>query len=103
MKITFAKQYVVLASDLYLGPILGVEQHPICRLDGPDVSSDCDDVTPGQPASDRHRCGDHDACTAAPLTRLVVGRDEDPIMQHSDRQRTLIRAARVLYAALVAH
>ena len=102
MKITFAQQHVVLASDLDLGSILGIEEHSICRLDRPDIGSYGDDLTPSEPSSDRHRCRDYDPTAAAPFTGLIVGRDQHSIMQHPDRQRTLIQAAGVLGAALVA-
>ena len=102
MKITFAQQHVVLASDLDLGSVLGIEEHTICRLDRPDIGSYGDDLTPSEPSSDRHRCRDHDPTAAAPFTGLIVGRDQHSIMQHPDRQRTLVQAAGVLGAALVA-
>ena len=73
MKITFAQQHVVLASDLDLGSVLGIEEHSICRFDRPDIGSYGDDLTPSEPPPDRHCCRDHDSPAAAPFTGLIVG------------------------------
>jgi hypothetical protein len=103
MKITLPKQDIVLAPYLNLGSILWIEQHSVCGLDRPHIGSDGHNLAPSEPASDGYGRRDQDATAAASLTRLIVGRNQHSIMQHPDRQRTLIQAAGVFDAALVGH
>ena len=86
MDVSLAKQYVRLAADLYFATVLRIKQDSISDLNRADIGSDGDDVTPGKPPSDGNRCRNQDPTGAAPLARLIVGRDQHTIMQHPDRQ-----------------
>jgi len=103
MKIAFPEQHIVLAPYLYLGSVLRVEQHSICRLDRPDIGSHRNHLTPRETAADCHSRWDQDATATAPLARLVVGGDQHAIMQHPDGQCAVIQAADVRGAVLITH
>ena len=85
VQVTLAQQDVLLAAHLDLGLVLGVEQHPVADLDGAHVRAHGRHPRPGQPAAHRGGGGDHDAAGRAALTGLGVERDQDPVVQHPDR------------------
>jgi hypothetical protein len=104
MKITLPEQHVVLASHLDFGSVLGVEEHSIFWLDRPDIGSYRNHLAPSEPAPNCDCCRNQDSPAAAPLAWLVVGRHQHSIMEHADRQPTLVQTAgSVAAAAQVGH
>src|SRR5215207_10851713 len=91
VKITFPEQHVVLPPDFDLSSILRVEEHAIFWLDRSDMGAHRHDLAPGEPAPDGDCRRDKDSAATAPLPGLVVGRDQNPIVQHADRQPALVQ------------
>src|SRR5690606_452087 len=84
--VALAHDHVELATDLDLGLVLGVEQHPVTRLDGAHVRTDGDDPAPLEPpGAHRGRGRDDDAARGSPLAALGVDRDQDAVVEHPDR------------------
>src|SRR5215211_8619927 len=90
VQIPLTQQHIVLAADFYFSSIGGVEEHPIVYLYRADMSADGDYCTPDKTPSDRHSGGNQDSRAALPLPLLSLRRHENPIIQHSDRQRLRI-------------
>src|SRR5215216_1482480 len=103
MKIPLSEEHVVPTPHLDLGSVFRVEQHPIFWLDRSDMGSHCNNLAPGEPTPDCDCGGDQDPAATASLPWLGFGRDKHPIVQHPDRQPTLVQTAGVLTAAKVGH
>src|SRR6478735_1509905 len=90
MQVTLSEQDVVLSAELHLRTILRIEEHAVPHLHRTHVGAGRHDQSPGQPTADGDGGGDDDAATAAPLARLAFGGDQDPIVQHPNREHVPI-------------
>src|SRR5690606_25779469 len=75
------QQDVLLAVQLHLGPVLGVEEHAVARLDGPYVRAHPDGGRPGEAPADGRGGRDHDAGGRAAFTLATLDADEHPVVQ----------------------
>jgi len=83
--VALAQDDEVLAPDLDLVAVLGVEQHLVAGLHRPDVRAGRHDLSPRQALAHLCRGRDEDAAARAPLAvRLQV--HQDPVVEHLDRQ-----------------
>src|SRR5918995_7034582 len=85
--VALPEQHIVLASNLHLGTVSGIEQNTIVDLDHADVVADRYHDTPGQAAANSHGCRYQNAAATASLPGFLLGRHENPVMKHLNRQR----------------
>ena len=79
------KDQVVLALDLDLEPVLGVEQHLVTCLYGPYVRAGGDYLGPCEAARDLRGGGYQDAGFGLAFTFRPGDLDENPVGEHLDR------------------
>ena len=91
MDVALAQDEVVVAADLDLVAVLGVEQHLVADLDGAHVRADGDDLGPRQPLGHLRGGRDEDAARRAPLALLAGDLHQEPVVQHLDRQLVVRR------------
>jgi len=84
--VAFAQEDVPAAVQFHLGPVVGVEEHPVTGDDRPYVGSDAHGGGPGQAPADRCRGWDDDPRRRAPLALAAFEPDEHPVVQEADGQ-----------------
>ena len=90
MNVTLAQHDVVGSVHLDLVAIFRVEQHLIAGFDVANVRADCDDSGPGEALADLGSCRDQDAAAAATLPVGLPQLDENPVVEHFDREAVVV-------------
>jgi hypothetical protein len=84
--VALAQDDVVVAPDLDLVAVLGVEQHPVAHLHGPDVGADGHDLGPRQPLRHLGGGGDEDAARRRALSLGARRAHQHAVVEHLDGQ-----------------
>jgi hypothetical protein len=82
--VTFPKQNVLLALEFDLKAIFGVEQDGVADLDRPDVWTDGNGVSPGQPLGQLRSRRNQNPCTRPTLAFALGNLHEHSIEQDGD-------------------
>jgi uncharacterized protein len=93
--VALAQDDVVLAPDLDLVAILGVEEHPIAGLHVAHVRPHGHDFSPHQPFAHLGSGRNEDPAGRSPLTLGTTHVDHDPVVQHLDGELLIIGGRRV--------
>jgi hypothetical protein len=86
MNIAFAQENIRPGLNFHFATLLRVKKHSIANLNTAHQRSSRDHTRPGQALADLSRCRDQDPTSAFTLPFAGLGRDQHPVVEHSDRQ-----------------